>query len=274
MLPLDAGFLRLLAPGQTGHRAARQHEIIEGMGVPFAATLDSYAINTPLRIAHFLAQVLEESDGLCTTEEYASGQAYEGRKDLGNTHDGDGPRYKGRGLIQLTGRANYDAVGKQLKLDLVKAPLSVNDPYAYLLVSCVFWQQKKINAYCDANDVISVTQLVNGGQHGIESRKAYLAKAKSALAQLTSQSAAPPGGGLTVLHRGSSGDLVALLQQRLGSAGYPVTIDGDFGPATELAVIHFQDASSLPSDGVADGATWQALDALAASAGPSTSTAH
>ena len=54
----------------------------------------------------------------------------------------------------------------------------MNDPYVYLLVSCVFWRQKRVNQHCDADDIISVTQLVNGGQNGLDSRKAYLAKAK------------------------------------------------------------------------------------------------
>ena len=268
MLPLNADVLRQLAPMQSGQRAARQHEIIEGMGTALASTLDSYDINTPLRIAHFLAQVLEESDGLCTTEEYASGQAYEGRKDLGNVQPGDGPRFKGRGLIQLTGRANYDAVGKQLKLDLVKAPLSVNDPWVYLLVSCVFWQQKKINPFCDADDIVSVTHLVNGGLNGIDTRKLYLGQAKAAVARLVSQSAAPPGGGLVVLCRGSQGNLVSMLQQKLASAGYPLAIDGDFGPATELAVRHFQQTAALPVDGIADAATWDALGGSTGGAPP------
>ena len=95
MLSLDATTIRELAPAQNGQRAERQHEIIEGMGTSISATLDSYDINTPLRIAHFLAQVAHESDGFCTTEEYASGLAYEGRKDLGNLETNDGPPIQG-----------------------------------------------------------------------------------------------------------------------------------------------------------------------------------
>jgi putative chitinase len=73
---------------------------------PLLAGMDGRAINTPLRQAHFLAQVGHESGGFIYNEELASGEAYNGRADLGNTHPGDGPRFKGRGLIQLTGRAN------------------------------------------------------------------------------------------------------------------------------------------------------------------------
>ncbi|HYZ61709.1 MAG TPA: peptidoglycan-binding protein [Acetobacteraceae bacterium] len=266
MLAIDAGHLRQLAPPQTGLRAERQHEIIEGMGTAFAATLDRFEINTPLRITHFLAQVAHESDGFCTTEEYASGRAYEGRRDLGNTETGDGPLFKGRGLIQLTGRANYKTTGDKLGMDLVRQPLSVNDPYVYLLVSCVFWSQKCINQYCDADDIISVTHRVNGGQNGLDSRKAYLVKAKALVAVLAAGNAAPPGGGMVVLHRGLTGDAVANLQRLLSSVGYPVALDGDFGPATEVAVKHFQAASGLTDDGIVGSVTWAKMQSLAKAA--------
>ncbi|MCX7219989.1 MAG: glycoside hydrolase family 19 protein, partial [Burkholderiales bacterium] len=75
------------------------------------ATMLEFNINTPLRLASFLAQVGHESGQLKYLKELASGDAYEGRKDLGNTQAGDGVRFKGRGLIQITGRANYKACG-------------------------------------------------------------------------------------------------------------------------------------------------------------------
>jgi putative chitinase len=259
MLAVGVTLLNQLAPLQSGARLARQQEILTGMGDAYAATLDSYQINTPLRIAHFLAQTAEESDGFCTTEEYASGQAYEGRKDLGNVNPGDGVLFKGRGLIQLTGRANYAQVGTKLGLDLVGNPASVNTPITYLLVACVFWQGKNINQPADADDVITVTHLVNGGQNGIDSRKAYLAKAKALLAPLSAGAVAPPGGGMPVLYRGLSGGAVANLQKALAAAGYPVALDGDFGPATELAVQHFQAAKGLVVDGIVGAATWSAI---------------
>jgi putative chitinase len=259
MLTITAAILDALAPGQGGQRATRQQQIIIGMADPFSATLDQYEINTPLRIAHFLSQIAEESDGFCTTEEYASGQAYEGRKDLGNTMPGDGVRFKGRGLIQLTGRANYAAVGTELKMDLVGQPQSVCDPYTYLLVSCVFWQKNNINIYADKDDVVSVTQVVNGGQNGIDARKAYLAKAKLLLAPLVAGTALPPGGGMAVLYRGSTGDGVRRLQSQLSARGYPVALDGDFGPATELAVRHFQAQAGVTADGVVGAQTWGLL---------------
>src|SRR5512134_1807593 len=79
---------------------------------PLAEAMPANDINTPLRIAHFLAQLGHESGDLRYSEELASGIAYEGRLDLGNTQPGDGMRFKGRGLIQLTGRANYTRYGQ------------------------------------------------------------------------------------------------------------------------------------------------------------------
>lgn len=84
------------------------------------AAFPGYQINTPLRTAHLLAQIGHESMSLLYTEEIASGAAYEGRKDLGNVEKGDGMRFKGRGLIQLTGRNNYQSYGKYLSVDFLK----------------------------------------------------------------------------------------------------------------------------------------------------------
>lgn len=261
MLSVDSDIIWRLVPHQSGRRAVRQREIIAGMSGAFAPTLERYEINTRLRVAHFLAQVAEESDGFCTTEEYASGTAYEGR--LGNDRPGDGPRFKGRGLIQLTGRSNYTSIGKALDLPLADRPQSVDEPIVYLLVSCEYWKNRKINPHCDADDIVTVTRLVNGGLNGIEVRRAYLARAKALLAEVAASDVEPPGNGVPVLHRGSDGSGVTLLQQRLAAAGYAVALDGDFGPATELAVKHFQAAAKLDADGIVGAETWKALQPAA-----------
>ena len=98
-----------------GRAAGRNHRETSQV---LQVTLEAYGIDTRLRIAHFLGQTCHESAGFRTTEEFASGEAYEGRKDLGNIKKGDGRRYKGRGLLQLTGRANYAEHGKMLGVDL------------------------------------------------------------------------------------------------------------------------------------------------------------
>jgi putative chitinase len=148
MIAVDETVLRALAPAESGKRAERQAAIIAGIGAGLAPSLARYAIDTPLRVAHFLAQTAHESDGFCTTEEYADGRAYEGRRDLGNVEPGDGPRFKGRGLIQLTGRMNYACTGRELGLDLVDEPLSVNDPVTYLLVACTLLDKAEDQRAC------------------------------------------------------------------------------------------------------------------------------
>src|SRR5450631_1622663 len=106
MIPVDGQTMREVAPHFSGDRADRQAKIIAGIGEVLRPTLESYDIDSRLRIAHFLGQTCEESAGFQTTQEFASGEEYEGRKDLGNVNVGDGPRFKGRGILQLTGRAN------------------------------------------------------------------------------------------------------------------------------------------------------------------------
>ncbi len=118
----NAETLRAIAPRFSGENGARQAQIIDAVGPVLEARLTEYAIKSDLRRAHFLAQICHESAGFRATEEFASGAAYEGRKDLGNTQPGDGARYKGRGLVQLTGRANYLEYGQALGLDLVEHP--------------------------------------------------------------------------------------------------------------------------------------------------------
>lgn len=131
-----------------------------------------------LRLAHFMAQLAHESGGFRYMEEIASGSAYEGRADLGNTQPGDGKRYKGRGPIQLTGRANYRRFGQALGIDFENNPEIVALPSIGLLVACKFWDDRKLNALADADDVEAITRRVNGGTNGLADRKAYLAKAK------------------------------------------------------------------------------------------------
>lgn len=135
-------------------------------------------LDAPLRMAHFMAQVAHESGGFRYMEEIASGQAYEGRKDLGNVNTGDGKRYKGRGPIQLTGRANYRLFGRALGIDFEEHPEIVAYPSVGLMAGCHFWQMRGLNELADADDVVAITKRVNGGTNGLAERKAYLVKAK------------------------------------------------------------------------------------------------
>jgi putative chitinase len=156
--------------------------ILDGFADALPALCERYAINTKDRQAHFIAQCAHECDHFKTTTEYASGAAYEARKDLGNTQSGDGRRYKGRGLIQLTGRFNYTKAGEALAQPFVEDPEMVaRFPHA-ADVSGWFWHVNSLNRHADANDVRAATKAINGGYNGLDSRTAYLAKAKAALA--------------------------------------------------------------------------------------------
>ena len=132
--------------------------------------LKKYSIDTLLRIRMFLAQVGHESAELRYTEEIASGAAYEGRKDLGNTQSGDGVRYKGRGLIQLTGRSNYALCGLALDLPLLDQPQLLSEYSPATLSAGWFWDNKNLNAYCDKDDFIGLTKRINGGTNGLQNR--------------------------------------------------------------------------------------------------------
>jgi putative chitinase len=143
--------------------------------------LVTYKINTPLRAAHFFAQVGHESLSFIYTQELASGSAYEGRKDLGNTKVGDGVRFKGRGLIQLTGRANYESYGKYASLDLLtkgNENVIATTPKNALDVSLWFWDKRKLNTHADKDDLRAITRRVNGGYNGLPDRQDYLDRAK------------------------------------------------------------------------------------------------
>lgn len=146
--------------------------------------MEKYEINTPLRQAHFIAQILHESGSFRYREEIASGAAYEGRKDLGNTKKGDGKRFKGRGLIQLTGRANYEAYGKSLgrESEILSNPkLVAEEDELNVDVAGWFWDRAKLNALADKDDLKAITRRINGGYTGLADRKAFLERAKKEL---------------------------------------------------------------------------------------------
>ncbi len=144
-------------------------------------TMRQYAIDTPHRATHFLAQIGHESGGFRYAEELASGEAYEGRADLGNTEPGDGRRFKGRGLIQLTGRANYRAYGRAIGRDLTVGgnwEQVAADPALCVGVAGWYWANRKINALADRDDLEAVTRAINGGLNGLDDRQAKLERAR------------------------------------------------------------------------------------------------
>ena len=261
MLPINGDTLKAIAPRFSGSKGVRQTEIINAVDDVLRSTLARYEINTPLRIAHFIAQIAHESAGLRTTEEFASGEAYEGRADLGNTQPGDGKRFKGRGLIQLTGRANYKTFGDKMGEDFIADPEKCAEPELSLIIACEYWKSRNINAKADKDDLISVTRAINGGTNGLDDRRKYLGKAKDEMARLGGiiLHAVDTPDAHPVLRRGSQGITVIQLQLALKEAGFPMGVDGDFGPATELAVRLLQKREGLTSDGIVGSQTWKTL---------------
>ena len=148
-------------------------------------TLRIYRINNSLRAAHFMAQIAHESGDLKYTEELASGKAYEGRKDLGNTSPGDGEKFKGRGLIQITGKFNYTKIGKSLSIDLLSGdnPKQLAQPELAAKSAGWYWDYKKdkfgknLNDFADQDDFIKITYFVNGGFNGLADRLVHLKRA-------------------------------------------------------------------------------------------------
>ena len=145
-----------------------------------------FDITTNARMAAFLAQVGHESGGLHWLTEIwgpTSVQAgYEGRLDLGNTQLGDGYRYRGRGLIQITGRANYQAVSDGLATDFVNDPDQLADPEYAVRSAMWFWQSHGLNARADLGNFIQITSVINGGQNGAADRMALYQQAQKVFA--------------------------------------------------------------------------------------------
>jgi len=148
------------------------------------SAMQQAGINTPDREAAFLAQLGHESGSFKYMQELASGKAYEGRKDLGNTQPGDGVKYKGRGPIQITGRANYAAAGKALGIDLVNNPALAATPAVGFRVAAWYWNSHNLNQYADLGTQAGfdkITKIINGGYNGKADRDSRYNIAKQQL---------------------------------------------------------------------------------------------
>ena len=150
------------------------------------AAMDEFEINTPARQAAFLAQIGHESGGLHWLREIwgptTAQERYEGRQDLGNTEPGDGYKYRGRGLVQITGRANYAEAGEALGVDFVNAPELLENPDQAARSAAWFWKRHGLNELADADDFYTITRRINGGTNGYDERVALWDAAKGVLA--------------------------------------------------------------------------------------------
>jgi putative chitinase len=161
--------------------------------------MTAYGITGRLREAAFIAQVGHESDSLKYTRELADGHLYEGRVDLGNLFHGDGKKFKGRGLIQITGRNNYRAVSKALKQDFETFPELLQSPSAAVESACWFWNTRSLSLIADKPESWRITirkgkpgevtvdrfgyitYRINGGFNGLTERKAIYARSLKVL---------------------------------------------------------------------------------------------
>jgi putative chitinase len=172
---LTALLRKLGAPGGTAGPLA------DGVGALSGAAI----LASGLRMAHFLAQAGHETMGFARMVEIwgptAAQARYEGRVDLGNVRAGDGFRYRGRGVLQITGRDNYRRFGVLIGVDIESQPERAAEPAVAMSLACAYWTWRRINAAADRDDVEAVTRLINGGLNGIDDRRHRLARAKAIL---------------------------------------------------------------------------------------------
>jgi predicted chitinase len=174
---LDPGWLSLL------YLRAKDEDITD-FSPRLKQVMANRHIDSALRQAHFLAQVGHESGEFRFRAEIANGEAYQGRVDLGNTQPGDGRKFKGRGLIQLTGRANYGEYGRAIgrEADMLDKPeLVETDSELCVDVAGWFWAKKSLNSLADSDDLTTLTKRVNGGLNGLDDRRRLLVRAKALL---------------------------------------------------------------------------------------------
>jgi putative chitinase len=256
------------------------------------ATLPKYEINNARRIAAFTTQCAHESRDFTVLQENLnySKEALErvfpryfgpGKRDaaeyarnpekianyvymdefrskagaLGNTKPGDGWLFSGKGLKQVTGRANTEAFGKTVGMTAEEAAAYLLTKEGALKSALWFWDSRNLNEVADTGDVVRMTKIINGGDIGLADRQSRYSVAMQALTGVIPTRAAPAAAPTSaVLRRGSTGDAVKQMQQKLG-----ITADGNFGPRTEAAVRAWQAANGLTADGIVGPKTLAAL---------------
>ena len=257
--------------------------------------LPKYGITTERRVAHFLSQCAHESGGFKVMEEnlnysakalravfgryfgeppkadadeYArnpemiANRVYndEYRKyKMGNTQEGDGYKFRGRGLKQLTGRDNYTRFGKSVGMTAEEAADYVATPSGAIESACWFWDTNNLNDIADTDDVVKMTKKINGGNIGLEDRQRRYKHAMEVLGMDADDLGSDDGEVLDVddigtLRKGCKGEGVKMMQEALG-----IGADGDFGPGTERALKEWQSANGLVADGIAGPKTLEKL---------------
>jgi len=253
--------------------------------------LPKYGITTERRVAHFLSQCAHESAGFKRLEENLNYSAKALRAVFGryfgeppkadadeyarnpemianrvyndkyrkykmdNTEEGDGWRFRGRGLKQLTGRYNYTQFGKSVGMTAEEATEYVATPAGAIESACWFWDTSNLNDIADTDNVVKMTKKINGGNIGLEDRQRRYAHALKVLGMEADDLGTDEDGvvdvdDIGVLRKGCKGEGVKMMQEALG-----IGADGDFGPGTERALKEWQESNGLVADGIAGPAT-------------------
>lgn len=234
-----------------------------------------YEIDTPARIAGFVAQCGHESQNFKTLEENLNYSAeglnrtfpkyfvkagrdaqayhrqpekianvvYANRMGNGDIASGEGWKFRGRGVIQLTGKDNYSRFAKYVGKSIDETIEYLKTKQGALESACWFWKTNGLNEIADSGDIVAMTKRINGGTIGLEDRQKHY---KHALAVLGGKAVAAPTTAYTTLKKGDKGPQVVKMQKALGIAS-----DGDFGPGTETTLKRWQAANGLTADGVA-----------------------
>jgi putative chitinase len=242
------------------------------------AILPKYDITTPLRVAAFMAQCGHESASFTAlrenlnyravslrkvfgkyfptdalAEQYAkqperiANRVYANRMDNGDEASGDGWKFRGRGLIQLTGRHNYTKFAESVDMTLDEAIAYLETFEGAVAGACWYWSANNLNKWCDAGDMLTLTKRINGGTIGLEDRIKHYNRALEILGgHAPSVDVNAPTDRMETLRKGSKGPLVKKMQEALG-----IGADGDFGPGTERALMAWQANNGLTPDGVA-----------------------
>ena len=260
--------------------------------------LPKYGITSERRVAHFLSQCAHESGGFRIMEENLNysekalnavfgryfgappkrNAAEYARKpekianyvymdefrskggQMGNVEEGDGWRFRGRGLKQLTGRNNYTNFGKSVDMTAEEAAEYVATPAGAIESACWYWDSRNLNDIADSDDVKRMTKKINGGTIGLEDRQKRYVHAMKVLGMDAEDLAADDDDiqeildDIGVLRKGCKGEGVKIMQEALG-----ISADGDFGPGTERALKAWQAANGLVADGIAGPATFAKL---------------
>ena len=256
--------------------------------------LPKYGITTERRVAHFLSQCAHESGGFKRLEEnlnYSAkalravfgryfGDAPKADADeyarnpemianrvyndtyrkykMGNVNEGDGWRFRGRGLKQLTGRYNYTKFGESVGMTAEEAAEYVATPAGAIESACWFWDTNNLNEIADTDNVVKMTKKINGGNIGLEDRQKRYAHALKVLGMDADDLGTDEGhvdvDDIGVLRKGCKGEGVKMMQEALG-----IGADGDFGPGTERALKQWQTTNGLVADGIAGPKTLEKL---------------